>query len=101
MSPPSGNTRVEEILAESLSQQIPALAVLYDRWANALDPDTPGIDEAEKAFHQMLSRMFDFVVHSRAEEVKGLALRDFRVPRCFRWNRCREGIPNVQALMTN
>ena len=79
MSSPSGNPRLEAYLTGVLEQQIPALAVLYDRWANSLDPDAPGIDEAEKAFHQTVLQMFDSVTHwGPNDEVKSINLRDFR-----------------------
>jgi hypothetical protein len=34
----------------SRTKQIAALAVLYDRFAHAIDPFAPGRDEAEQAF---------------------------------------------------
>ena len=40
-------------------QQIPALAVLYDRFAHALDPFSPVVDEAERVFMQNIATLYD------------------------------------------
>jgi hypothetical protein len=40
-------------------EQIRSLAVLYDRFANALDPDSPARDEAERAFVREISAWYD------------------------------------------
>ena len=38
---------------------IPPLAVLYDRFANALDPFAPERDQAEALFDQEVARLYD------------------------------------------
>ena len=40
---------------------IPQLAVLYDRFANALDPFAPERDQAEMLFEQELVRLYDYL----------------------------------------
>ena len=42
-----------------VAQQIPALAVLYDRFAHALDPFSPATDEAERVFVQNIATLYD------------------------------------------
>ena len=80
------DTRVEDKLAEALELQIPALSILYDRWANSLDPFAAGIDEAEMAFSQTLAQMFDFVKQSDAE---GTSAVDFRAFRRYVISKCK------------
>ena len=68
MSETPGNARIEDFLRE----QIPRLAVLYDRFAHALDPFDPGRDVAEQTFNSELASWFD--------DLSGptLTFRDFR-----------------------
>jgi hypothetical protein len=42
-----------------LEKEIEALATLYDRFANALDPFAPGLDEAERAFNENVASWHD------------------------------------------
>ena len=49
------NARLEKFLRE----QIPRLAILYDRFAYALDPFDPGRDIAEQTFNSELANWFD------------------------------------------
>ena len=77
MSPPAGDPRLDA-LGEDLEQQIPALAALYDRWANALNPHDPGVDDAEKAFHQTVSHLFDSVVLHGPNIARSVTIRDLR-----------------------
>ena len=46
-------------LAEFWREEIPRLAVLYDRFAHALDPFDPGVDLAEQTFNSELASLFD------------------------------------------
>jgi hypothetical protein len=46
-------------LAEFWREEIPRLAVLYDRFAHALDPFDPGVDLAEQTFNGELASLFD------------------------------------------
>ena len=78
MSSAPGDTRVEEFIAAEIAAQIAPLSEVYDHWANNINPDAPGIDEAEKAFHHTVSQMFDFVVRHGPEGIERLSLRDFR-----------------------
>jgi hypothetical protein len=55
MSEAPGNARLEEFLRE----QIPRLAILYDRFAYALDPFDQGRDIAEQTFNSELATWFD------------------------------------------
>src|SRR5437870_9937020 len=55
MSETPGNAQLEDFLRE----QIPHLAVLYDRIAYALDPFDPGRDIAEQTFNSELANWFD------------------------------------------
>jgi hypothetical protein len=41
------------------AESIPQLAVLYDRFANALDPFAPERDQAETLFEQEIARLYD------------------------------------------
>jgi len=41
------------------NERIAVLAVLYDRFAHALDPDSPACDQAERAFMRELSSWYD------------------------------------------
>jgi hypothetical protein len=40
---------------------IPQLAVLYDRFANALDPFAPERDQAETMFEQEVTELYDLL----------------------------------------
>ncbi len=55
MSATPGNARLEDFLRE----RIPRLAVLYDRFAYALDPFDQGRDIAEQTFNSELANWFD------------------------------------------
>jgi hypothetical protein len=48
-------------LAEFWREEIPRLAVLYDRFAHALDPFDLGVDLAEQTFNSELASLFDTV----------------------------------------
>ena len=41
------------------SERIPQLAVLYDRFANALDPFSPERDQAEMLFEEEVASLYD------------------------------------------
>src|SRR5688572_1333377 len=87
MSPTSGSSRLDQFLTTEITQQIPSLALLYDRWANSLDP-SPSADAAEASFHEELTRLFDFVVQHGPPEAKSVTFRDFRrylISKC-RWH---------------
>ena len=55
MSPPSEAARLDVVPAG----RIPELAVLYDRFANALDPFAPERDQAEMLFEQEVVTLYD------------------------------------------
>jgi hypothetical protein len=55
MSETPGNARLEDFLRE----EIPRLAILYDRFAYALDPFDQGRDIAEQTFNSELANWFD------------------------------------------
>jgi hypothetical protein len=61
MSEAPGNARLEEFLRE----QIPRLAILYDRFAHALDPFDQGRDIAEQTFNSELATWFDALPEPR------------------------------------
>lgn len=63
-----GNAPLDEFTRE----QIPRLAVLYDRFAHALDPFDKGRDIAEQTFNGELINWFDGLPEPKP------ALRDFR-----------------------
>ena len=46
-------------LAEFWREETPRLAVLYDRFAHALDPFDHGVDLAEQTFNSELASLFD------------------------------------------
>lgn len=46
-------------LADVLREEIPRLAVLYDRFAHALDPFAPARDVAEQTFNSEIANWFD------------------------------------------
>lgn len=68
MSETPGNAR----LAEILRAEIPRLAVLYDRFAHAIDPFDPSSDLAEQTFNSELANWFDSLPVSKP------TFRDFR-----------------------
>jgi hypothetical protein len=49
------------------AESIPQLAVLYDRFANALDPFAPERDQAEMLFEQEVSRIYDALPASKPD----------------------------------
>jgi hypothetical protein len=55
MSSSSEDAQLSIVAAES----IPQLALLYDRFANALDPFAPERDQAEMLFEQEVTRLYD------------------------------------------
>ena len=55
MSSAPEDAPVSGIPAETIAQ----LAILYDRFANALDPFTPERDLAEKIFEQEVAGLYD------------------------------------------
>ena len=67
-------------LAEFWREEIPRLAVLYDRFAHALDPFHPGVDLAEQTFNSELASLFDSVSAPKLE---------FRAFRRHVWALCR------------
>jgi hypothetical protein len=80
MSEASGNARLEEFLRE----QIPRLAILYDRFAYALDPFDQSRDIAEQTFNSELATWFDALPEPRP------TFREFRrhiITLCLRYLR--------------
>ena len=69
------------LLAAVSKEQLAALASLYDRFANALDPFSPSRDEAERVFMQDVADLYDVL------RQPGLELHEFRkavILRCRR-----------------
>jgi hypothetical protein len=54
-------------LGEFLREEIPRLAVLYDRFAHALDPFDPSVDLAEQTFNGELLSVFDNLAAPKPE----------------------------------
>ncbi|MBI4026355.1 MAG: hypothetical protein HY360_15325 [Verrucomicrobia bacterium] len=48
-------------------ETIVSLAVLYDKFANALDPFAPQRDQAEAIFDEEVLRLYDFVKKARLQ----------------------------------
>lgn len=63
-----GNAPLDDFLRE----QIPRLAILYDRFAYALDPFDQGRDIAEQTFNSELANWFDSLPEPKPR------FRDFR-----------------------
>jgi hypothetical protein len=59
-------------LEDRLADQLPRLAMLYDRFAHALDPFDAGRDIAEQTFNSELASIFDCIDTPKPE------FRDFR-----------------------
>jgi hypothetical protein len=57
MSETPGDAPLEEFLRE----EIPRLAILYDRLAHALDPFDPVVDVAEQTFNSEVRSWFDLL----------------------------------------
>ena len=55
MSPAPEDAHVSAIPSEHIAR----LAVLYDRFANALDPFAPERDQAEAVFEQEVANLYD------------------------------------------
>jgi len=55
MPPPPEDAQLGGVPAETIAQ----LAVLYDRFANALDPFAPERDQAEMLFEREVARVYD------------------------------------------
>lgn len=88
MSKTPGNAPLDDFLRE----QIPRLAILYDRFAYALDPFDRGRDSAEQTFNSELVSWFDGLQEPRP------AFRDFRrhvITLCIRHLRAGEKPPSV------
>ena len=71
----------DAFLSSASKEQIAALAALYDRFAHALDPFSPGRDEAERVFMQDVNDWYDSLPPLKP------SLQDFRkavILRCKR-----------------
>jgi hypothetical protein len=88
MSEAPGNAPLEEFLRE----QIPRLAILYDRFAYALDPFDQGRDIAEQTFNSELATWFDALPEPRP------TFREFRrhvISLCIRHLRSGDRPPSI------
>lgn len=56
MPTPPDDPRITELIS---NEQIAALAILYDRFAHALDPLSRQRDEAERVFLQEVADLYD------------------------------------------
>jgi len=54
-------------LGQFLREEIPRLAVLYDRFAHALDPFDPAVDMAEKTFNSEVRSWFDLLPNPKPD----------------------------------
>ena len=77
MSSPSEDAPIGGVPPEA----IPQLAVLYDRFANALDPFAPERDQAETLFEQEVMALYDSLSPPKTD------LRTFKRAVIFR---CRQ-----------
>lgn len=74
MSSPAIDARI----IEAPKEQIAALAVLYDKFAHAIDPCSKEADEAEAAFFQSVSNWHDYITEQKPslhEFTKGVIRR--------------------------
>jgi hypothetical protein len=88
MSETPGNAPLDDFLRE----QIPRLAILYDRFAHALDPFDQGRDIAEQTFNSELVNWFDGLSEPRP------TFRDFRrhvIMLCIQHLRASDKPPSV------
>ena len=54
-------------LGEFLREEIPRLAILYDRFAHALDPFDPSVDMAEQTFNREVRNWFDLLPNPKPD----------------------------------
>ncbi len=57
MSPSPEDAHLSRVSAQDIAQ----LAIIYDRFAHALDPFAPERDQAEMLFEQEISRLYDLL----------------------------------------
>lgn len=79
-------------LGEFLREEIPRLAVLYDRFAHALDPFDPARDVAEQTFNSEVANWFDRLTAPKP------TFRDFRrhvIVLCRQYLRASEKPPST------
>lgn len=79
-------------LEEFLRDQIPNLAILYDRFAYALDPFDQARDHAEQTFNSELATWFDVLPEPKP------TFRDFRryvITLCIRHLRATDKPPSI------
>ena len=92
MPTPAGDASVDLLLTK---EQIASLAVLYDRFANALDPFAPERDEAEAVFLHEIASLYDLL---RESGNKSVTYQDFRkavIVRCRRHLSANDKPPSV------
>lgn len=70
------------LATEGLKEQIPALAVLYDRFAHAFDPFSAECDGAEKIFMREVAELYDLI-----EQPPKPSFEEFRKAVIWRWRR--------------
>ena len=87
MSSPSEDAQLGVVAAE----RIPLLAVLYDRFANALDPFAPERDQAEMIFEQEVVTLYDNLPAPKPDLV---AFKKAVILRCRRHLRATEKTPS-------
>lgn len=77
----------DALLADFPSNQIGALANLYDRFAHSLDPFSQDRDQAERIFMQEVAALYDQLMFVPEFRAAGIPLRDVRraiILRCKR-----------------
>ncbi len=75
MLPASNDALLEAVIGP---EQIAALAILYDRFAHALDPLSDESEQAEKTFLAEAAEYYDFVYKQKPDLVKNISQHDFR-----------------------
>ena len=83
MSSSAEDAQLSAVPAES----IPQLAVLYDRFANALDPFAPERDQAEMVFEQEVARLYDSLLPPKPDPH---AFKKAVILRCRRYLRATD-----------
>ena len=84
MSTPLGDAQIEQLVGLGL---IADLAVLYDRFAHALDPFSPERDHAERVFMQQVAQIHDQCKAEAYPGMESIQFHDFRKAIIFRCKR--------------
>jgi hypothetical protein len=81
-------TSPDALIGDIIGQeQIAPLAVLYDRFAHALDPLSQEVEQAEKTFLEEIAEYYDLLQNRRPDIAKTISQHEFRkavILRCKR-----------------